>query len=74
DWALSTFGKKLASIDLSSINTAELNKSLRYTVDKQLLREIMDNNECICGTHVGEDSSAARLLEELGKHAVDPEL
>ncbi|EGR4135687.1 DNA repair protein [Vibrio cholerae] len=74
DWALSTFGKKLASIDLSSINTAELNKSLRYTVDKQLLREIMDNNECICGTHIGEDSSAARLLEELGKHAVDPEL
>lgn len=73
-WALAVFGKKLASIDLSSINKEEINKSLRYTVDKQLLREIIDNNECICGTHVGEDSSAARLLEELGKHAIDPEL
>lgn len=74
DWALSTFSQKLASVDLSAINTEELNKSLRYTVDKRLLREIMDNSECICGTHVGKDSPVARLLEELGKHAVDPEL
>ncbi|EMQ4279641.1 AAA family ATPase [Vibrio alginolyticus] len=73
-WSLSTFSQRLASFDLSSINTEELNKSLRYTVDKQLLREIMDNNECICGTHVEKDSSAAQLLEELGKYAVDPEL
>lgn len=73
-WALSTFSQKLAYTDLSSINTDELNKSLRYTVDKQLLREIMENSECICGTHVDKDSTAAQLLEELGKHAVDPEL
>lgn len=73
-WALNTFSQRLACIDLSSINTEELNKSLRYTVDKQLLREIMENNECICGTHVDQDSTAAQLLKELGKHAVDPEL
>ncbi|WP_275162743.1 hypothetical protein, partial [Citrobacter portucalensis] len=60
--------------DVSAINTEELNKSLRYTVDRQLLREIVHNNECICGTHIEKDSSAARLLEELGKHAVDPDL
>ncbi|MCP6133047.1 hypothetical protein NL393_28070, partial [Klebsiella pneumoniae] len=42
--------------------------------DRQLLREIVHNNECICGTHIEKDSSAARLLEELGKHAVDPDL
>ncbi|MFO6424184.1 AAA family ATPase [Motilimonas sp. KMU-193] len=74
DWALNTFSQKLATVDLSAINTEELNKSLRYTVDKQLLREIMDNNECICGSHIGKESQAARLLEELGKHAVDPDL
>jgi len=74
DWALRTFSQKLASFDVSAINTEELNKSLRYTVDRQLLREIVDNNECICGTHIEKDSSAARLLEELGKHAVDPDL
>lgn len=74
DWALRTFSQKLASFDVSAINTEELNKSLRYTVDRQLLREIVHNNECICGTHIEKDSSAARLLEELGKHAVDPDL
>lgn len=74
DWALRTFSQKLASFDVSAINTEELNKSLRYTVDRQLLREIVDNNECICGTHIEKDSSASRLLEELGKHAVDPDL
>lgn len=73
-WALSTFSQRLASVDLTSINTEELNKSLRYTVDKQLLREIMDNNECICGSQVESGSVAEKLLEELGKHAVDPDL
>lgn len=73
-WALSTFSKQLATVDLSAINTEELNKSLRYTVDKQLLREIIKSNECICGTHIGKDSSAVLLLEELGRHAVDPDL
>lgn len=73
-WALSTFSKQLAAVDLSAINTEELNKSLRYTVDKQLLREIIKSNECICGTHIDKDSSAVLLLEELGRHAVDPDL
>ena len=73
-WALSTFSKQLAAVDLSAINTEELNKSLRYTVDKQLLSEIIKSNECICGAHIGKDSSAVLLLEELGRHAVDPDL
>ncbi|CCN82730.1 Putative ATPase involved in DNA repair-like protein [Vibrio nigripulchritudo SFn27] len=73
-WALSTYSQRLSSVDLTPINTEELNKSLRYTVDKQLLREIMDNNECICGSHVESGSVAEKLLEGLGKHAVDPEL
>ncbi|MDR3105364.1 MAG: AAA family ATPase [Yokenella regensburgei] len=74
DWTLRTFSQKLASFDVSAINTEEFNKSLRYTVDRQLLREIVHNNECICGAHIENDSSAVRLLEELGKHAVDPDL
>ncbi|MFM5808674.1 AAA family ATPase [Aeromonas veronii] len=73
-WALSAFVKKLTEFDISHINTNDVNKSLRYTVDKQLLKEILNNSECICGAHVEKDSAAARLLEELGKHAVDPEL
>ncbi|MCE4935882.1 AAA family ATPase [Aliivibrio fischeri] len=73
-WALNTFSQKLASTNLACINTEELNKSLRYTVDKQLLREIIESRECLCGSHVEKDSTTALLIEELGKHAVDPDL
>lgn len=74
DWSFRAFTQKLSAFDITSINQNELNKSLRYTVDKQLLREILERNECICGTHVSSDSPAAMLLEELAKHAVDPVL
>jgi DNA sulfur modification protein DndD len=73
-WALQAFSTKLSNVELASINTEELNKSLRYSVDKQLLNEIIHNQECICGSEVNLDSAAANLLKELGKHAVDPEL
>ncbi|MCA0936670.1 AAA family ATPase [Vibrio alginolyticus] len=73
-WAMSSFSERIARIDLSNINTKELNKSLRYTVDKQLLQEILTNSECICGSSVSEGSATAELIKELGKHAVDPEL
>ncbi|SEG19694.1 AAA family ATPase [Vibrio hangzhouensis] len=74
DYAMSAFSQKIASMDLSKINTDELNQSLRYTVDKQLLHEILSNKECICGSAVTKDAEAYRLIEELGKHAVDPDL
>ncbi|MCE7535938.1 AAA family ATPase [Aliivibrio fischeri] len=74
NWGWMTFSEKLSKFDPSLINTEELNKSLRYSVDKQLLNEILDNYECICGASVHEDSHAAKLIEELGKHAVDPDL
>tara|TARA_R110001583_G_scaffold3666_11_gene22708 strand:+ start:11854 stop:13905 length:2052 start_codon:yes stop_codon:yes gene_type:complete len=73
-WALKTFCSKLTNIDLAGINTEELNKSLRYSVDKKLLSEIIHNHECICGTNINADSAAEILLKELGKNAVDPEL
>lgn len=74
EWALTTYSRNLSSTDLATINTEELNKSLRYSVDKKLLSEIQENSECICGTHIDPHSSVARLLDELGKHAVDPDL
>ncbi|WP_252858234.1 AAA family ATPase [Photobacterium angustum] len=73
-WALSAYSDKLSKFDPNTINTDELKKSLRYSVDKQLLNEIVDNQECICGSNVHKDSAAFQLIEELGKHAVDPDL
>lgn len=73
-WALDAYSQKLSLFEPQSINTEELNKSLRYSVDKQLLNEIIKNQECICGTAIHGNSVALRLIEELGKHAVDPDL
>ncbi|WP_107851502.1 AAA family ATPase [Oceanimonas marisflavi] len=73
-WIMQAYGRKLGSIDLTMINTDELNNSLRYTVDKQLIKSILDNQECICGSVVVENSPAANLVKELEKFAVDPDL
>ncbi|MBE8233715.1 MAG: AAA family ATPase, partial [Endozoicomonadaceae bacterium] len=73
-WAFQAFSNKLSSINLSTINTEELKKSLRYSVDKQLLEDILQNKECICGNDIDGNSAALSLLEKLGKHAIDPEL
>ncbi|WP_163920973.1 AAA family ATPase [Photobacterium sp. Alg240-V54] len=74
NWALSTYSDKLSKFEPSSINTEELNKSLKYSVDKQLLSEILNNQECICGSSIHVDSAASKIIEELGKYAVDPDL
>jgi DNA sulfur modification protein DndD len=73
-WITNSFQEKLSQTDLSSINTDELNNSLRYTVDKQLIASILENQECICGTCITSDSPAAQIISELKKSAIDPEL
>ena len=68
----SAFSKSLANIDLSRVNTAELNQTNRYSVDKQLIQEILVRNECLCGVHLEKGTHALLLIEELSKFAVDP--
>lgn len=74
EWISNAYGRKLGSLDLSIINTEELNSSQRYTVDKQLIKAILEKHECICGAEVAENSSAAKIIAELEKSAVDPDL
>lgn len=73
-WLNHCYGRKLGNIDLSSINTEELNLSHKYHVDKQLLQAILDNHECICGAGLSEDSSSARIISALKESAVDASL
>ncbi|PSU16716.1 AAA family ATPase [Photobacterium damselae] len=70
----SAFSKSLANVDLSQINIDELNQTNRYSVDKQLIQEILVRNECLCGLHLEKGSHASLLIEELSKFAVDPYL
>lgn len=73
-WVYHAYGIKLGRIDLSKVNTEDLNFSLRYTVDKKLIRSILANQEFICETTVAESSSISKIIEELEKSTVDTEL
>lgn len=74
DWALSAYSSKLGTFDLSIIDTNELNEKLTYSIDKQLLDEIILHQKCICGTSVENGSAASLLIEKLKKSAIDPDL
>lgn len=73
-WVKSAFSESLGKVDLAAINTEELNKTSRYSVDKNLLKEIIENSECLCGTHVDESNDAGKLIKELSKFSVDHKL
>lgn len=70
-WLLQSFDNKLAKFDLESIDIKELKNSHKYSVDKNLINEILNKNECICGSDLPVHSSAYKLIEELQKSAVD---
>jgi DNA sulfur modification protein DndD len=74
NWINNSYSKKLGSIEISKIDIAELNNSSRYTVDKQLIKAIRANQECICGAAIKNNSPAAEIIAQLENSAVDPEL
>ncbi|MGL4447434.1 MAG: AAA family ATPase [Shewanella sp.] len=68
------FSQRLKAFVISQIDTAELKKTLPYSVDKKLIAEILKKAQCLCGAHIAEDSPSASLITELGQYAVDPDL
>ena len=74
NWIKSAFSHSLSQVNLSTINTEELNKTSRYSVDKHLLKDIIENSECICGATVSDDNNAGKLIRELSKFSVDYKL
>lgn len=73
-WITHAYCRKLGEFDLTSLDTKELNTSLRYTVDKQLLKAILEHHQCICGAKFEDNSPTASLIAELDKSAVDHDL
>lgn len=74
DWALKVFTQKIKAFDLKIINTDELAKKLAFAVDKELIRDILAKQICLCGNHISSESIEKTLLEGLLGNAVDPEL
>jgi DNA sulfur modification protein DndD len=73
-WIHHAYGRKLGALNLSVINTEELKTAHNYTIDKQLLQEILKNHRCICGAEIDENSPTAHIIADLGKSAVDQAL
>lgn len=74
NWLTQSFCTKLALFDLEKINIDELKNTHKYTVDKNLISEILRNHECICGSHVAQESNAFKLISDLQHAAVDVNL
>lgn len=74
NWVKSAFSQSLSELDLSNIDTDELNQKLRYSVDKTLIDSILHNAECICGRPVEKNSDAEKIINELSKFVVEPNL
>lgn len=73
-WLLHAFTEKINQFDLSQIDINELKNSHKYSVDKQLIKEIISNHECICGSPIEEGSDSFKVIAELKKSAVDVNL
>lgn len=73
-WVSNAYTEKLSKFDLSSIDTENLKEKIKYSISKDLLKEILTLTQCVCGNDVKEGSSAYKVISELSKHAVEPEL
>jgi DNA sulfur modification protein DndD len=73
-WAKDTFSNRLAKFNLGNIDTSELNLAHKFSVDKVLIRQLIEESECICGSELVHDSTQQKTIEKLLSSAVDSEL
>jgi DNA sulfur modification protein DndD len=73
-WAKDAFSNRLAKYDFSSIDTSELNLAHKFSVDKALIRQLIEESECICGSELVHNSTEQKNIEKLLLSAVDMEV
>ncbi|SON48536.1 AAA family ATPase [Vibrio tapetis] len=73
-WALSSFTSKLRRFTIGSIDTSELDLSHQFSVNKDLLRHILDINQCICNSDLDKSISKRDAIESLLGSAIDLKL
>lgn len=73
-WAKDAFSNRLAKHDLSGVDTTELNLAHKFSVDKILIRQLIEESECICGSELTQNSVQQENIEKLLSSAVDSQL
>lgn len=73
-WAKGAFSKRLELHDFSELNISELNLAHKFSVDKNLIKQLIEASECICGTELKHNSTQESQIKALLSSAVDTEL
>lgn len=67
------FAKKLASQALDFINEEEFKGTIPAPYNENLVRQILEQHECICGAPINDHSEAYNNISKLLKNAADPD-
>ena len=68
------FAHKLSGEALDFIDEAELKGTIPAPFNLQLVKDILDREECVCGACIKPGTSAFERINELTKEAADPDL
>jgi len=67
------FGRKLAAQALDFINEEEFSGTIPAPYNENLVRQILQQNECICGSKISDGSEAFVNIKKLLANAADPD-
>lgn len=68
------FAHKLSNEALDFIDEAELKGTIPAPFNIQLVKDILDREECVCGACIKPGTTAFEKINELTKEAADPDL
>ena len=72
-YGVHVFARKLASQALDFINEEEFKGTIPAPYNENLVRQILEQHECICGTPINDHSEAYTNISKLLKNAADPD-
>lgn len=74
DYATTAFGYELSTLAFDFIDEGEYRGRFPENIAEQLVQDILEEKECICGTNVNEGSSAYNKIQKLLEKSSDPNL
>lgn len=74
EYATSVFSKKLVDEGVPYLDDKEIEGTIPAPFNERVVKEILDNHECICGNHIEHGTDAHHKIMLLLKQAADPQL
>lgn len=74
EYATSVFSKKLVDVGVPYLDDKEIEGTIPAPFNEHIVKEILENHECICGNHIEHGTDAHHKIMQLLKQAADPQL